>query len=71
MYSGAEFPGLEMAVFLTIFEQFWMLIKGIPPLHIGLLSPQICTDLRGVKNPWKIGGNPPIGGKEYTLHDYI
>ncbi len=54
-------------LFLTIFEQFWILIKGIPPLYIGLLYPQICTDLRGVRNPWKIGGNPPIGGKEYTL----
>ena len=44
-----------------------MLIKCISPLHIGLISPQICTDLREVINPWKIGGNPPIGGKEYTL----
>ena len=48
---------------------FWPVLgayKRHTPLHIGLLSPQICTDLRGVKNPWKIGGNPPIGGKEYT-----
>ncbi len=66
VYSGSEFPGLKTAVF-DHFEQIWMLIKGIPPLYIGLLSPQIRTDLRGVKNPWKIGGNPPIGGKEYTL----
>ncbi len=44
-----------------------MLIKGIPPLYIGVLSPQICIDLRGVKNLWKIGGNPPISGKENTL----
>ncbi len=51
VYSDGEFPGLKT----TVFD------------HIGLLSPQICTDLRGVKNPWKIGGNPPIGEKKYTL----
>ena len=67
MYSGGKFSGLKTAVFLAISEQFWVPIKGIPPLYIGLLSPQICTDLRGVKNPWKVGGNLPIGGKEYTL----
>ncbi len=66
--SGGEFPGLKM----TVFGHFWAVLgayKRHTPLHIGLLSPKICTDLRGVKNPWKIGGNPPIGGKESTLFD--
>ncbi len=66
MDSGSEFPGLKT----TAFDHFWAVLgayKRHTPLHIGLLSPQICTDLRGVKNPWKIGGNPPIGGKESTL----
>ncbi len=63
---GGEFPGLKT----TVFGHFWAVsaaYKRHTPLHIGLLSPQICTDLRGFKNPWKIGGNPPIGGKESTL----
>ncbi len=66
MDSGGEFPGLKT----TVFGHFWAVSgahKRHTPLHIGLLSPQICIDLRGVKNPWKIGGNPPIGGKESTL----
>ncbi len=66
MYSGGEFPRLKT----TVFDHFWTVLgayKRHTPLHIGLLSPQICTDLRGVKSPWKIGGNPPIGGKEYSL----
>ncbi len=54
--------------FLTIFWAVLGAYKRHTPLHIGLLSPRICTDLRGVKNPWKIGGNPPIGGKESTLY---
>ncbi len=48
---------------------FWTFLgayKRHTPLHIGLLSTQICTHLRGVRNPWEIGGNPLIGGKEYT-----
>ncbi len=55
------------------FWPFWEVLgayKRHTHLHIGLLSPQICTDLRGVKNPWKIGGNPPIGRKEYTLFEF-
>ena len=67
VYSGGEFPGLKT----TVFGHFWAVLgayKRHTPLHIGLLSPQIYTDLRGVKNPWKTGGNPPIGGKEYTLN---
>ncbi len=66
--SGSEFPGLKT----TVFDHFWAVFgayKRHTPLPIGLLSPQICTDLRGVKNPWKIGGNPPIGGKKSTLDD--
>ncbi len=66
MDSGGEFPGLKT----TVFGNFWTVsgaYKRHTPLDIGLLSTQICTDLRGVKNQWKIGGNPPIGGKEYTL----
>ncbi len=66
MDSGSEFSGLKT----TVFGHFWAVsgaYKRHTPLHIGLLSPQIWTDLRGVKNPWKIGGNPPIGGKESTL----
>ncbi len=64
--SGSEFPGLKT----TVFDHFWAVLgayKRHTPLDIGLLSPQICTDHRGVKDPWKIGRNPPIGGKEYTL----
>ncbi len=61
VYSGGEFLGLKTAVF----DHFWPVLGAYErhtPLHIDLLSPQICTDLRGgVKNPWKIGGNPPIG----------
>ena len=66
MDSGSEFSGLKM----TVIDHFWAVLGAFErhsPLRIGLLSPQICTDLRGVKNPWKIGGNPPIGGKESTL----
>ncbi len=66
MYSGGEFPGLKT----TVFDHFWTVLgayKRHTPLHIGLLSQHICTDLMGVKNPWKNGGNPPIGGKEYSL----
>ncbi len=60
VYSGDELPGLKTAVLDAY--------KRHTPLYIGLLSPQICTDLRGVKNPWKIAENPPIGGIEYTLY---
>ena len=67
LYSGGEFPGLKMTV-LANFWAFLSVLKRHYPLHIGLLSPQICTEHRGVKNPWKIGRNPPIGGKEYTLY---
>ncbi len=66
MDSGGEFLGLKTAVF----DHFWAVLgpyKKLTPLHIGLHSLQICTDLGGIKNPWKIGGNPPIDGKEYTL----
>ncbi len=66
LYSGGEFPGLKMTV-LANFWAFLSVLKRHYPLHIGLLSPQICTEHRGVKNPWKIGRNPPIGGKESTL----
>ncbi len=44
-----------------------MLIKCIPPLHIGLISPQICTDLRGQKSVENRRKSAYIGGKEYTL----
>ncbi len=44
-----------------------MLIKGIPPYILVYFFPQICTDLRGVKNQWEIGRNTPTDGKEYTL----
>ena len=70
VYSGGEFLGLKT----TVFDRIWAVVgayKRHTPQHIGLLSPQISTDLRGVKNPWKIGGNPPIGGKEYTLFHHI
>ncbi len=53
LYSSGEFPGLKT----TVFGHFWAVLdayKRHTPLHIGLLSPQICTDLRGVNNPWKI-----------------
>ena len=44
-------------LFLTIFEQVLDTYKRHTPLHIRLLSPQICTDLRGgqkfVENRWK------------------
>ncbi len=66
MYSGGEFLGLKT----TVFDHFGAVLgayKRHTPLHIGLLYPKICTDLMGLNNPWKIGGNPPIGGKEYTL----
>ncbi len=43
--------------------------KPPTPLHTGPFTTQICTDLRGVKNPREIGGNPPIGGKEQCLQD--
>ena len=48
VYSGSEFPGLKM----TVFDHFWSVLgayKRHIPLHIDLLSPQICTDLMGVK----------------------
>ncbi len=67
MDSGAEDPGLKT----TDFGHFWAVTgayKRHTPLYIGLLSPQVCTDLRGIKNAWKIGGYAPIGGKESTLY---
>ncbi len=64
VYSGGEFPGLKT----TVFDHFGAVFgahKRHTPLHIGLLSPQICTDLRGVKNPWKIAYTGySLGGKE-------
>ncbi len=35
----------------AVFDHFWAVLGAY----------------RGVKNLWKIGGNPPIGGKESTL----
>ncbi len=70
MDSGGDFMGLKT----TVFDHFWAVLgayKRHTLLHIGLLSPQMCTDLRRVKNPWEIGGNPPIGGKESTNLDYL
>ena len=46
--SVGEFPGLKP----TVFDHFWAVLgacKGHTPLHFSLLSPQICTDLRGSK----------------------
>ncbi len=50
--NGPEFLGLKQ----TVLDHFGAILgayKRHTPLHIGLLSPQICTDLRGVKNPRK------------------
>ncbi len=58
--------GCILAV-LAIFGQFWVLIKGIPPYILVYFLPRFVLISGGVKNPWKIGENPPIGGKEYTL----
>ncbi len=38
--------------------------KPPTPLHMGPFTPQICADLRGVKNPCKKGGNGGIGEKK-------
>ncbi len=57
------FPRLKA----TVFDHLWSVLGAYKRLHIGLLFPQICTDLMGGKNLWKIGGNLPIGGKQYTL----
>ena len=46
--------------------QFRVLIKGIPPTYWPTFSPDLYWS-QGGQNPWKIGGNPPIGGKESTL----
>ena len=49
VYSGCEFPGLKK----TVFEHFWAVWgaykRYTPYIIIALLSPQICTDLRGSK----------------------
>ena len=60
MYSGGEFLGLKTTV-LGDFGQFWVLIKGIPPYTLVYFLPRFVLISGGVKNPWKIGGNPPIG----------
>ncbi len=55
--SGDEFPGLKT----TVFGHFWAVsgaYKRHTPLHIGLFSPQICTDLRG---------GPKIRGKSAEI----
>ncbi len=66
VYSGGEFPGLKT----TVFGHFWPVLgaynRHTPPTYWSTFSPDLYLS-QGVKNPWKIGGNPPIGGKEYTL----
>ena len=66
MYSTGEFAGQKLAIF-EHFCDILVTYEGIPPLHIGLFSLQIWPDLWGVKNWREKGGNPPIGGKKYTL----
>ena len=48
VYSTGEFTGLKLAIF-DHFCDISVTYKGIPPLYIGLFSPQIWPDLRGVK----------------------
>ncbi len=67
VYSTGEFAGLKLAIFYH-FCDVLVTYEGITPLYIGLFSPQIWSDLRGVKNWREKGGNPPIGGKKYTLN---
>ena len=69
VYSTGEFAGLKLAIF-NHFGDVLVTYKDTPPLYIGLFSPQIWPDLRGVKNWCEKGGNPPIGGKKHTLLQY-
>ncbi len=61
--SIGKFLGLNLAI-LSLFCIVMASSKPPTPLHTGQFTPQICTDLSGVKNPREIGGNPPIGRKE-------
>ncbi len=67
MYSTGGFSGLKWAIFAH-FPEVLVTYKRHTPLYIGLFSLQICPDLRGVENSREKGGNPPIGGKKYTLY---
>ncbi len=65
--SIRKLSGLKLAIF-RLFCLVLASSKPPTPIHIGLFTPLICADLRGVKNPREIGGNPPIGGPEQCLH---
>ncbi len=67
---------IEAAIVLTEHSwgwnwPFWIistLSRGpIPSDYIDPNSYQICTDLRGVGNLWKMGRNPPMGGPKQCL----
>ncbi len=64
--SPRAFAGLKMAI-LGCFWWILNLSRGPTSSYIDPLSEQICTDLRGVGNPWKMGGNPPMGGSKQCL----
>ena len=62
--------GLKLAIF-CLFCLILASSKPPTPIHIGPFTPLICADLRGVKNPREIGGNPPIGGPEQCLKAHL
>ncbi len=66
--SQRAFAGLKLAI-LDLFWRILTLSRGPTPSYIDPLSQQICTDLREVGNPWKMGGNPPMGGPKQCLQN--
>ncbi len=54
------FFGLKLAI-LGWFCDILTISKELTPIYKASLSYQICTDPRAVKNPWKMGRNPPLG----------
>ncbi len=63
-YVSQRAFGAETGHFSTYFVKFW---TALNPLHTGQFTPQICTDLMGVQNPRKKGGNGEIGRKKHCL----
>ena len=45
-----------LGLILGLISGYLTLSRGPNPLYISPVSYQICTDLRGVRNPWKMGG---------------
>ncbi len=69
--SHRAFAGLKLAI-LGWYRPILTLSRRPTPSYIHPLSYQICTDLRGVGNSWKMSGNPPMGGpKQCLVHFWL